>query len=294
MKWRQQSQNLPLSLVVYFSLVHFVCAAAVDDETRATLGSRAQPACLLQVNRSKPGRLAHRQSHSQNMLIDRRLSAVKPDSKILVEIYYEFGCPHCKELLSQRLPIVWKDKDIRKSIDIKLYPLYVPMSCCPPGSGDYGCFKSGDGEAGCLGTRITLCAISALKDSSKYVPFVMCLAGYGKRKRPELAMDECSEKLGIDLKGVGECADSPKGLKMMESAARAAQGKTMSHVPWVVINGKHAAYDALLGPICKLLDKPRPDTCSTVEDRHSDKKESTGGCSKKKHGSPCFFSQELN
>lgn len=276
---------------VLFSAVPSFSNAFVKDDVDAE-AVKAHDQCLLQVAQSKGRELVHEQASKKFLDGEHgwrlQFSNESSTDKVLVEIYYQFKCPHCVEVLSTDLRQAWEDVDLRSMMDVRLYPEYFPMRCCL--DGDERCFGSHEGENGCLGSRVELCAMDILNDSSKSVPLVICMASHGNKASAEDSSQDCAMQLGIGMDEITACVNSQRGLDLMVSVYNKSAQVNSDHIPWVLVNGKHAENDALIPAVCKVLQNPKPNVClSSQGDQEKQlhkKKPKKAGCSKK---DPCFF-----
>jgi len=261
-------------------------------ETQSENGQEKPRACLLQVARSKT---SHATPHELSQIAEQRESSHRDHTKkVLVEIFYETKCAFCEDLLNTTLREVWDDVELRKSMDVKLYPFgnAANLSKSQVSKGyhfwhpdaSYPLIVCQHGEAECLGNRIHVCASDVLKDNAKLVPFVICMASYGTLAGAELTSYECGKELNISMKEIKECVDSKKGLDLIVSMAANTRVANISHVPWVLVNGKRTNNETLLSPICGAIVGTKPKVCPT------DTNHTTKGNNEKGGGSgPCLI-----
>jgi len=280
-------------LVLCITSIADVSTAFVKDddaaETLVSAGEESRQACLLQLGKKKAPveRNMPKKSHQRH------------PRKTLVEIYYESKCPFSMDFINTTLREAWHDAELRESMEIKLYPfgnaVYYNKTMVSRGyhfwhpREKFPMMICQHGEPECLGNRIQACAVDILKESSKYVPFVLCVASFGANAGAELSSYECGKRAGLDMRKVKECVHSKNGLDLMMSLGNATREINASHVPWVMVNGQHTKNDTLISPVCNLLRGPKPKACPTPR-RKGDKEP------EKEHGGsgPCLFSRKLD
>jgi len=261
-------------------------------EAQSENSQETQRACLLQVAQSKTSQAT---PHKLSQIAEQGKPSHRDHTKkVLVEIYYETKCPFCEDLLNTTLREAWDDVELRKSMDIKLYPFgnAANLSKSQVSKGyhfwhpdaSYPVIVCQHGEAECLGNRIHVCASDVLKDSAKFVPFVICMASYGTLAGAELSSYECGKELNISMKEIKECVDSKKGLDLIVSMAATTRAANISHVPWVLVNGKHTDNETLLSPVCDAIKGIKPKVCPTHKNHTTEGKDEKDGGS-----GPCLI-----
>jgi len=291
-----------IALLIHRLLVFGVIAEpyAPDDLTILPETSDVVDRCLLQVSdrqhhasklqRRKAKEVMERDSSKQVQHLERSLLSKSRSrlDKIQVEVFYQFQCPHCVEFLTKELRQVWEDVEIGPFIEVGLYPEDFPMECCR--EGDEECMGSHKGLNSCLGSRVELCTADILKNSTKHVPFVLCMASHGHRADVEITSQECAQKHGISMDEIRACVNSRRGFDLMIAVGEKSANVNSDFIPWVMVNGKHAENNALLPAVCRELEKglwlweKRPSACSAVAELQSGGEKN--GCDKKH---PCFF-----
>lgn len=208
-----------------------------------------------------------------------------------VDVFYETRCPYSLDFLNTTLREAWEDKEIWNQVDVKLHPfgnahLYDEKAISEGyhfwhPHAEYPLIVCQHDEIECLGNRIQACVIDLFQDnSSKYVPFVICMASYGLHAGIELSSYNCGQKLGVDMNLVQECTDSGRGHELVLSAGRATMTANVSHAPWLAVNGIHTKNDTLLTPVCDSISGTKPAACRSLHTKgnHSHESGKKGDC----------------
>jgi len=175
---------------------------------------------------------------------------------------------------------VWQDPELRAHVDLHLYPsgnaVAVPAKNLSTGYTYWHTdkveqnyvFLCQHGDSECLGNMIQACAVKELKEPSKYLSLIFCMAAL-----PQFAVEkssyECAKELKMDLAPVRACAQSPEGREHMFEIT--TQSNTLDpprkHVPWVTLDGEHfeeADTGDLLTPLCQKISVPKPAACAGI------------------------------
>lgn len=226
-------------------------------------------------------------SHQRELAELQVMRAGLNKSRPRVDIYYETRCPFSLEFINTTLREAWEDQELWKHIDVKLHPFgnahMIEEKMISEGyhfwhpHNDYPIIICQHDDMECLGNRLQACAIDLLNDSTKYIPFVICMSSYGTAAGLELTSFECGKKHGVDMDEIKACADSKRGHNLAMSAGRSTVTANVSHVPWLTVNGNHTTNDTLLAPVCDLLSESKPKACKKG-DRHIVEAGKKGGC----------------
>jgi len=225
----------------------------------------------------------HQKGLTELQVMSASLSPTRPR----VDIYYETRCPFSLEFINTTLREAWEDQELWKHIDVKLHPFgnahMIEEKKISEGfhfwhpHGNYPIIICQHDDMECLGNRLQACAIDLLEDSSKYIPFVICMSSYGIAAGLELTSFECGKKHGVDMDKIKACTDSKKGHDLAMTAGRSTVTANVSHVPWLTVNGNHTTNDTLLAPVCDLLSEAKPKACKK-DDGHIVEAGKKGGC----------------
>ncbi|PVD31884.1 hypothetical protein C0Q70_07308 [Pomacea canaliculata] len=130
-------------------------------------------------------------------------------------------------------------------------------------------FTCQHGELECIGNTIETCAIYELKNISIYFPFIHCMELSLRSYNPYEAASVCSNKTGVPVQNILNCANSSLGNTLEHQMALKTDALQPSHeyVPWVTLNGVHTekinnkAVKNLLKLICETYKGPKPEPC---------------------------------
>lgn len=213
---------------------------------------------------------------------------MKKDKKVKVQIYFEAGCPFCREVITGPLNKILSTESVAAIVDPELYPFgnsYFVTSGCQGGdkydpkvrdcynqlcgveasdrpqdcfTGDVVCQH---GPLECKMDRYLACA-KWLTNFKAFMAFTHCVeAGYGNYvNRSEALVGSCATSSQIDAKALGQCFGGRQG----DVAVKAQAMATPDHlgVPWILVNGKLVEEGTdLLKEVCKAYKGPTPKAC---------------------------------
>lgn len=202
---------------------------------------------------------------------------VKLQQAPTVDIFYESQCPYSLDFLNTTLRQVFEDKELWHAMTVKLHPFgnaqAIPEKDLSDGyhfwheNAQYPIIMCQHNAEECLGNKIQSCVIEQHKESSKHVPFILCMASYGLSAGVELTSYNCGKKLDIDMKKVRECVHSDKGHKLLLAAGDLTRKANVSYVPWLNVNGAHTHNDTILVPVCDAIKGTKPAACQLLKQK---------------------------
>lgn len=217
----------------------------------------------------------------------KELASPATKARAKLEIHYETLCPYCTQLISESLKTIWKDEEFRERIDVALFPAgnmnAIPAAEVSEGykffhadlvEKDLGyVFQCQHGETECFGNMVQACIMKVESEPKDYLPILFCMeAGAGEGDSLEKVAFECMKEQDIDVDEVLHCTQTAEANEMMFQISNYSNSldPQRQYVPWVTIDGQHAAEadeGDLLGPLCRALTAPLPAACKEASDR---------------------------
>lgn len=211
---------------------------------------------------------------STGFVMTHELSMNQSVKSPLVEIYYETRCPYSLQFLNDTLRRAWNDEELRRKIDIKLYPFgnarLVDEEEVSEGyhfwhpDAHYPIVACQHQETECFGNMIQACAIDLSDGPEIFVPFVMCMASYGIDAGVELSSYECGRRVGLDMHAVKQCAESERGSRLIAATGAKSMNPRLNktYVPFITIDGEPTLNGSLLEPLCGLYSEAQLGACT--------------------------------
>lgn len=152
---------------------------------------------------------------------------------LVIKIYVEALCPGSKRLMKELKKInavYYKHLDLLVNIRGFINEESLP-------GGDYK-FTCQNGVAECVGNLLLNCGQKYSKNYQQYIGFAICvMSGFS----PLLSCQECAEERGMPYEKINNCSIEKEGRILLHNAGLVMQklNPPMTHVPWILINGKH-------------------------------------------------------
>lgn len=187
-------------------------------------------------------------------------------SKVGIALYYESMCGGCRQFIRDQFYPTYQK--VGAIMDVTLVPY---GNAQETRYGSQWKFNCQHGPEECVGNLIETCAISILKNTSVYFPFIHCLElSIGYSPLPEAK--QCASSLGIDFDPIDKCQSGPEGNALEHAMAQKTDALYPRHqyVPWITLNGKHTdeiqneATFNLLKLVCDTYLGPKPQACQQI------------------------------
>lgn len=200
--------------------------------------------------------------------VGRRLRAGRNvTATVSIELYYECMCPYSRRFITQQLwPTYTK---LRKFMKVALVPYgnaHTKERTTENGTrlAEITC-QHGPNE--CRGNVVQCCAVVKTRSTFRVLSFVACMSVFPDAyKRGK----ECARDAGVSWKTISACATGYEGPRLLYEMGKRtrAQSVYVSHVPYVVVNGRYdrslerRAVRNLFALVCSLLGSSQPRICS--------------------------------
>lgn len=176
--------------------------------------------------------------------------------RVRLDIYYEYDCPYCSEVMNNQIHALWKHPQFHSKIRFN----FIPYGNCQTlnhtqvsrgyhfwhedlgrNGMDY-VFMCQHGEGECFGNMLHACAIDTAEHKARAFQLIMCMKD---EKHHEMAVEksswECNEELslGLNMEEIKTCARGSRGNQLMKRLGEQTRARNSDHVPWVEVNGEH-------------------------------------------------------
>lgn len=172
--------------------------------------------------------------------------------KVKVEFYMESLCIDCQRFMIEQLQPTYE----------LLGDAVVDLTVVPYGNAQIDVASKRvacqHGAAECDTNSFEQCAIHTYPYPARYLPFMHCLdqtlpMGHHDEPFPRRAFAECARRSALDFAAIAACRDDDELAWRLQRRAARATPEGHTHVPWVVVNGRHTMdedADSLLEVVC--------------------------------------------
>lgn len=192
-----------------------------------------------------------------------------------VRIYFESLCPDTVSFFQQQVAKIHRNVDLRKNFNFSLYPYGNVHRDTGDATGkSWGGRLCQHGDRECFGNAWMACSQVVL-GKLRSMDHTLCLLDLPKHGMPqkywksdawscgdykECVVDRCDRIMNEQEKNsIADCVGQLRGNATSSTLAtleKATKDETVTHVPWVVVNGQHrVAFDDLKANLIDLLEQ---------------------------------------
>jgi len=234
------------SLVVAAVLAALVVAGCGggDDDDDSNTRSNASPTSAGVTGKGSPqsqiGKKINETEVPEELADGTRIG--KADAKVTIEMFEDFGCPHCLEFTANLEPMLMKDYVATGKVAL-----------------DYRFFALRQLTAGAAIAAV--CAAEQDKFWPYHRELFIAQAEANEKKGPALTeafaagnLRKIAADVGLDTTSYDACLASDRPAALVSGDVRKANELSLPGTPWFVVNGEAMAPPETTGDLRKLLD----------------------------------------
>lgn len=236
-------RTLPFVVLVALTLALGACGGD-DDDSDSNRSPAASPTSSGVTGQGAPqsqlGKKINEMEVPEDLADGTRIG--KPDAKVTVEMYEDFGCPHCLEFTANLEPVLMEEYVATGKVAL-VYRFFALRQL----------------------TAGAAIAAACAAEQDKFWPYhrelFIAQAEANDKKGPALTeafasanLGKIAADVGLDTAAYNTCLTSDRPAAVVSGDVRKATELSLPGTPWFVINGEAVAPPETTGDLRKLLD----------------------------------------